>query len=73
MTNPLTEVLYTCICFDDSPYDILVDIDEDKTKKEMSEVIDKLVIEPLQKIIDGIEGDTYTADNIQALINKLKQ
>lgn len=30
------------------------------------------IIKELYKIIDGIEGDTYTADNIQALINKLK-
>lgn len=30
------------------------------------------IIKELQKIIDGIESDTYTADNIQALINKLK-
>lgn len=30
-------------------------------------------IKELKRIIDGIEGDTYTADNIQALINKLKQ
>ena len=30
------------------------------------------IIKELQKIIDGIESDTYTADNIQKLINKLK-
>lgn len=30
------------------------------------------IIKELYKIIDGIEGDSFTADNIQALINKLK-
>lgn len=31
------------------------------------------IIKELQKIQDNIEGDSYTADNIQALINKLKK
>lgn len=30
------------------------------------------IIKELSKILAGIESDTYTADNIQSLINKLK-
>lgn len=30
------------------------------------------IIQELQRIINGIEGDTFTADRLQALINKLR-
>jgi len=30
------------------------------------------IIKELKKILNGIEGDTFTADNIKDLINKLK-
>jgi len=44
-------------------------MDIDTTFYETKDEIN--ITKELEKIIDGIEGDTYTADNIQSLINKI--